>query len=916
MALGLLGAAVGVGSWTTHAQDPLTNGATHEGAISPAGDKDTWAFTAEVGDTIVLRAGELTETGGTQGFTPALRLYGPNGALLDSDASNANVVEVGARASSGGTYRVEVTDGGAYTNGTGTYRLHLVRLPGAIEVSTADEGGALANGATHAGSIHPGDLDAWTFTATVGDSVVVRAGEVTDGGGTQGFTPALRLYGPNGALVDSDGSNANVVEVGATAGSTGTYTVVVSDGGAYLDGAGTYRLHFVRTPGSLEVSGGDEGGALANGGTHAGTIHAGDLDTWTFTAAVGDSLVLRAGEVTDSGGTQGFTPALRLYGPSGALLDSDTRNLNVVEVGVTATSGGTYVVVVSDGGAYLDAAGTYRLDFARSPGAVEVSAGDEGGPLTNGGTHAGSIQPGDLDVWTLTAQAGDSLVLRAGEVTDNGGTQGFTPSLRLYGPNGALLDSDASNLNVVEVGATATTTGSYTVVVADGGAYLDGAGTYRLHFVRAPAPLEVTAGDEGGALTNGSTHGGAIHAGDLDAWTFTAEAGDSLVLRAGEVTDVGGTQGFTPAVRLYGPNGALLDSDTANVNAVEVAVTAPGAGTYLVVVGDGGAYLDGAGTYRLHLARVPGAFEVSGGDEGGLLVSGATHSGAIHLGDLDVWTFPARAGDSLVLRAGEMADAGGTQGFTPALRLYGPAGTLLAADASNANAVELRATVPADGSCTVVVSDGGGYRDGLGTYRLHLVQMPGSFSVSEGDDGGGLLDGVPVTGAIHLGDLDPWTFLACTGDDVALQVDELAGGAGFLPVLRLYGPEGTLLNTASGPATANIRRTAPRAGAYTLVVSDGSTGNSGTGTYRLAGSGLLAGLRLCRPVRDAAHWVVSGLGGTPGQTFVLLTTTNAVAPVAEWTPIQTNQFDVLGVFTHPEPYDPARPEQYFLLRIP
>src|SRR2546426_4153738 len=36
--------------------------------------------------------------------------------------------------------------------------------------------------------------------------------------------------------------------------------------------------------------------------------------------------------------------------------------------------------------------GSYLLTLAKGPGAVEVSTGDEGGPITNGATNAGSIR--------------------------------------------------------------------------------------------------------------------------------------------------------------------------------------------------------------------------------------------------------------------------------------------------------------------------------------------------------------------------------------------------------------------------------------------------------------------------------------------------------------------------------------------
>ena len=244
------------------AQTVLQPGAAQEGLISPAGDVDSWTFEVKAGDSVVLRAGEVTDQGGTGGFTPAIRLFGPGENLLGSSTANLNAVEVAVIATTGGTFTALISDGGSYTNGLGSYRLHLAQVPAEPVVSAGDEGGPLVDGSSHLGTIHLGDLDVWTFTAEVGDSIVLRAGEVSDTGGTQGFTPSLRLYGPNGALVDSDAGNLNAVEVSSIAALSGTFTVVVSDGGSYIDGTGSYRLHLAKAPGAPVISPGDEGGSL------------------------------------------------------------------------------------------------------------------------------------------------------------------------------------------------------------------------------------------------------------------------------------------------------------------------------------------------------------------------------------------------------------------------------------------------------------------------------------------------------------------------------------------------------------------------------------------------------------------------------------------------------------------------------
>ena len=61
----------------------------------------------------------------------------------------------------------------------------------------------MTNGANHAGAIHRGDLDQWTFTAAQGAALSVSIGEVVIGEVDPGFNPWIRLRGPTGADLGS-----------------------------------------------------------------------------------------------------------------------------------------------------------------------------------------------------------------------------------------------------------------------------------------------------------------------------------------------------------------------------------------------------------------------------------------------------------------------------------------------------------------------------------------------------------------------------------------------------------------------------------------------------------------------------------------------------------------------------------------
>jgi hypothetical protein len=413
-----------------------------------------------------------------------------------------------------------------------------------------------------------------------GKSIAVWVGETTAGS----LVPWLRLFGPDGVQLTSD-FNVAAAEVTARATNSGRFTVIVGDGNNGLGGTGGYRLSLARTGSALVISPSDEGGALTNGTTYIAAIDTGDVDAWSFIANAGESIVVRAGETVSSG----LTPWIRLFGPNGVLLDEDFK-VAAAEVTLRATNSGTFTVIVGDGNNGRGGTGNYRLSLARTGSALMISPSDEGDGLVNGTTYLATIDTGDIDAWTFTANAGDNLIVRAGETT----TSGLTPWLRLYGPNGVLLNADF-NTAVAEVTARATNSGTFLVVVGDGSVGLGGSGNYRLSLARTGGPLVITSGDEGGGMTAQSVYDAAIEVGDLDAWTFTACAGDRISLRVEEV--VPGSP-LTPWIRLYGRDGALLNSSSGTASA-DIIRAAPASGTYLVLVGDGTTALGGSGLYRL-----------------------------------------------------------------------------------------------------------------------------------------------------------------------------------------------------------------------------------------------------------------------------------------------------------------------------
>jgi hypothetical protein len=342
----------------SQAQGEIHSGEAPTGAITPVGDLDTWTFSANAGDTLRVSIGELTDDGVGGGFFPRIRVFRPDAMLETSNFGNT-AAALEFTATQTGTYQIRVDDAG--TDGTGTYQLFLFKAPGDFVVPSGDDGGALVNGENHQGTVHLGDLDIWSFTASTGNSILLTIGELTDDAVGGGFFPEIRLYNPDGSLATSTFGNT-AASLAHTATQTGRYLVVIDDAGT--DGTGTYELHLARLPGNFVVPAGDDGGALFSTGHKNGTIHLGDLDLWTFVAYVGSSITLNIGELTDDNVGGGFFPRIRLYRPDGSFYTSNFGNTAAQVLINSADQGGTYTVVIDDAG--TDGSGTYQLSYTRS----------------------------------------------------------------------------------------------------------------------------------------------------------------------------------------------------------------------------------------------------------------------------------------------------------------------------------------------------------------------------------------------------------------------------------------------------------------------------------------------------------------------------------------------------------------------
>jgi len=89
----------------------------------------------------------------------------------------------------------------------------------------------------------------------------------------------------------------------------------------------------------------------------------------------------------------------------------------------------------------------------------------------------------------------------------------------------------------------------------------------------------------------------------------------------------------------------------------------------------------------------------------------------------------------------------------------------------------------------------------------------------------------------------------------------------------------------------------------------------------LASSGTITVVSNTQPVLgkivvNGSALKLSGSNGVPGNLYFVITATNVAMPVAQWTPVLTNSFDMLGNFICTNPLSISTPQKYYRLLVP
>jgi hypothetical protein len=487
--------------------------------------------------------------------------------------------------------------------------------------------------------------------------------------------------------------------------------------------------------------------------------------------------------------------------------------------------------------------------------------------IASGEIKTGTLKFGAKETWTIQLEAGERMLVGLGATSATNtrlsvGAIIYEP----FGlPVGLLPNADTAGAGFggrLTAQNAAPYTGTYSITVecfrsTSLGLTPDDTVTYRLEVLRPKSGVfSIPNGDDGGALTNGLSSDGTIVSGDFDVWTFTASAGERYLIDLTLIPEADGS----PASQLrpltanlstsvYHPDGNYFEAGRGIVQTARIA------GSHAVVVTNGFLLFYGPQRYRLRKISVPSLFSVSPGEQGGPLTNSQTHAGTIGYYNVDCWTMPASAGDSITIRVNK------TSGplFTPRLTILAPPDARQSYTGTGEQSFIFRPTT--NGIHTFVVDSAvpvssAGVDSGSGSYTLFVS--------------GATPPAPPAPPTIAV---QPATQTVTTGATISLSV----GASGAAPLSYQWRRDAT---TITGATTATL--TIPNAqdvneGAYTVVVSNGSgsvTSDVATVTVAPAIASRISNVSV-RTTLAANQTLIVGMSMAGGSKSVLL---RAVGP--------------------------------------
>ncbi len=294
-------------------------GQTVTNTIDFQGETDTYIFSAQAGQVIVISAFG-TYSPNSPYLCAAVDVYAPNGNWIGGMSCNGASTNIVLPVT--GTYTIRVHDGN-YED-TGPYGLSLSFVTGQC-------GTQIGCGQTITNAIDsPGETDTYTFSGVAGQIVVVSAyGTYTPD--SPYLCAAVDVHSPSGNYIG--GVNCNGSSAAIFLPETGTYTIRVHDGN-YQD-TGPYGL-------SLSFVTGQCGTQIGCGQTVTNTIGMrAETHIYTFAGFAGQTVIVSAYSPEPD-----LCVRARVYSPTGQLLATNVCDKPTGSI--TLPSTGTYTILLHD----------------------------------------------------------------------------------------------------------------------------------------------------------------------------------------------------------------------------------------------------------------------------------------------------------------------------------------------------------------------------------------------------------------------------------------------------------------------------------------------------------------------------------------------------------------------------------------
>ncbi len=222
---------------------------------------------------------------------------------------------------------------------------------------------------------------------------------------------------------------------------------------------------------------------------------------------------------------------------------------------------------------------------------------------------------------------------------------------------------------------------------------------------------------------------------------------------------------------------------------------------------------------------------------------------------------------------------------------------------------------------------------GAGALLINGTNGASAITVnSSGALGGtGLINGtvtVKAGGALALGaGILSVSNSVSTAGNVSVSVNKSLSQSNGMAIVT-----GSLANTGTGTVTVNNVGPAlaagdsfqlfsqPLSGGNTMTVSGGGTGVTWNNNLAVNGTISVASVQAAKPVINQTqvingNFIFSGTNGTSGATYYVLSSTNLMLPLGQWTSVLTNTFPSNGQFSITNPVVLGNPQVFYLLQV-